>query len=360
MIYVKGRLRCISVVLLLAAVFTVNGAPRKDAAATGPAAGRVFVDSAGREVELPGKISRIVPSGPLAQMFLLAIAPDMVCAISSAYNPDELAFVPASFAELPVVGQFYGAANLNPEEIARIGPDLVIDIGEPKDTIAWDMDNISASVGVPAVHVTATLWSTAQAFRTLGQLLDREAQGEALARFCEKTLASGEAVMERVGERKKSVLYCLGKAGLNVLAKGSFHTEVLDWMADNRAVVATPTSRGSGNETNLEQLLLWDPEVILFGADSVYAAAAQDPTWRQLGAIRRGDYYEVPRAPANWVGSPPSTNRFLGVLWLGVVLYPEYVGYDLYAETAEYYRLFYGHELSREGFRRITAGGLGG
>ena len=45
-------------------------------------------------------------------------------------------------------------------------------------------------------------------------------------------------------------------------------------------------------------------------------------------------------------GSPPSVQRYLGMIWLPVVLYPEYCDYDVKAEILEYYRLFYGCELS--------------
>jgi iron complex transport system substrate-binding protein len=345
------------VVLFLFVAFNLPASPRGEVRAAPVAAmeTQVFTDSAGRQVELPKTITRIAPSGSLAQMFLLAIAPDLLCAVSSAYSAEDAAFVPAYLANLPVVGQFYGQANLNPEEIARIGPDVVIDIGEPKDTIAKDMDDISASIGIPTIHVTATLRTTAEAFRTLGKLLGRETQGEALAAFCEKTLGNAEGIVSRAGNNKKTVLYCMGQAGLNVLARGTFHTEVLDWIADNRAVVDNPSSRGSGNEANLEQILLWDPEVILFGTTSAYTAAAGDPTWRQLRAIRSGAYYEVPAGPYNWMGSPPSINRYIGMIWLGKILYPEYASYDLYTETAEYYRLFYSHNLTREQYNRLTA-----
>jgi iron complex transport system substrate-binding protein len=288
-------------------------------------------------------------------MFLLAVAPDMLCAVSSEYTPEAAEFVPAYLEKLPMVGQFYGSRDLNPEEIAAVGPDLIIDVGEPKDTIAADMDSITASIAIPAIHVTATLDSTPQAFRTLGKLLGREAQGEALAVFCEKTLAAGNRVETQAGSNKKAVLYCLGKSALNVLAKGTFHAEVLDKLTDNRAVVDNPAARGSGNETDLEQILLWDPEVIIFGSDSIYTQAGTDPTWRQLRAIRNGAYYEVPQGPYNWMGGPPSINRYLGMLWLGKILYPEYAPYDLYTEVAEYYRLFYGHDLSRERYNRLTA-----
>jgi iron complex transport system substrate-binding protein len=343
--------------LFLFAAFQLGASPISQAASAGPE--RVsFTDSAGRQVELPAQITRIAPSGALAQMFLLAIAPDMLCAVSSAYSAAEKEFVPSYFANLPVVGQFYGSRNLNSETIAGIAPDVVIDIGEPKKSIVEDMDSITAAIAIPAIHITADLHSTADAFRTLGKLLGREEKGEALAKFCDKTLVYAEEVMARVGNNKKPVLYCMGNAGLNVLPLRSFHSEVLDWMAENKAVVDNPSSSGSGNETNLEQILLWDPELILFGPGSVYATAASDPTWKQLQAISTGAYYEVPLGPYNWMGSPPSINRYLGMLWLGKILYPTDAQYDLYTEVAEYYRLFYGHELTQERFRSLTANSI--
>ena len=320
----------------------------------------LFTDSAGREVAIPPVVTRVAPSGTLAQMFLLAIAPDLLCALSSAYTPEQAEFIPPYVRDLPVTGQFYGGSNLNLEEIAAIGPEILIDIGDPKDSVAEDMDAISAAIAVPAVHITATLRTTAAAFRTLGKLLGREERGEALALFCDRTLAEAGDLVERLGDRKKSVLYCTGRVGLNVLAAGSFHSEVLDYLADNRAVVDIPSSRGSGNETSLEQLYLWDPELIIFAPGSVYETAGADPAWRQLRAIGGGAYYEVPQGPYNWMGSPPSINRFPGILWLEKLLYPEYTNFDLYEETAEYYRLFYGYDLSRGRFAALTANSLAG
>lgn len=320
-----------------------------------------FTDSTGRRVEIPGNLARVSASGPLAQMFLIAIAPEQLCTITAPFPPEQAEFMPERLSKLPAIGQFYNTANLNLEEVAAIAPEIVIDVGEMKAGIAADMDAISKSIAVPAVHITATLQSTPDAFRALGKLLGQEAKGEALAAFCEKTLATAQEVMARVGDNKKSVLYCLGKQGLNVLAAGTFHSQAVDWLADNRAAIPNPSSRSGGNETNMEQLLLWDPDILFFGFDSVYtfdsayAAAKSDPLWKQMRAVQNGNYFDVPQSPYNWLGSPPSINRYLGILWMLKILYPEYAQFDLYTETAEYYRLFYGYELSRERFDRLTA-----
>jgi iron complex transport system substrate-binding protein len=313
---------------------------------------RMFTDSAGREVELPESIERVSPSGSLAQMFLLAIAPDLLVSMASEYSADFLKYIPDSVKNLPVVGQFYGSGDLNVETVASINPDVVIDVGEPKQTIVEDMDGIEAAVAIPAVHITADLRSAPQAFRTLGSLLGREEQGEALASFCERALALTDSAAERAGDAKVSAIYCLGDSGLNIYAKDSFHSEVLDYLTDNLAVVDEPSSRGTGNETDLEQLSVWDPEVIIFAPDSVYDDIADDPAWSGLRAISSGRYYKTPIGPYNWMGSPPSVNRYLGMLWLTSTLYPDLADFDLYEEVREYYNLFYGYDLSREAFDR--------
>ena len=84
-----------------------------------------------------------------------------------------------------------------------------------------------------------------------------------------------------------------------------------------------------------------------------------DATWQSLKAIRNGDYYEVPFGPYNWMGFPPSVNRYLGMLWMGSLLYPAYVDYDLYTEVARYYKLFYHCDLTQEQFDALTANSTG-
>ena len=39
----------------------------------------------------------------------------------------------------------------------------------------------------------------------------------------------------------------------------------------------------------MEQLLLWDPEVIFFAPDSIYDKVGDDPAWQDLQAIRNGN-----------------------------------------------------------------------
>jgi iron complex transport system substrate-binding protein len=322
-----------------------------------------FTDSAGRVVSLPSEVARIAPSGQLAQMFLIAIAPDLLVSISSEYKGDNAKYVPSNIPSLPVIGQFYGQDNLNLETVAEINPQIIIDIGEAKNSIVEDMDNIQNAVTIPTIFVEAYLDNPekdtpAEAFRTLGQILGREEKGEELAQFCERIFNQTNEVLASVGDNKLSALYLLGEAGTNVLAKTSYHAEVLDKLTNNLAVVDSPSSKGSGNEVSLEQISLWNPEYIIFAPDVDVAAIEADPTWQALDAIANNHYVQVPQGPYNWMGSPPSINRYLGMIWLTKTFYPEFAVYLLYDQVKEYYELFYGYDLSVADYDALTANAI--
>ena len=151
-------------------------------------------------------------------------------------------------------------------------------------------------------------------------------------------------------------LYVMGGDGLKAVARGSYHGELLDLLADNVAVVDNPASKGTGNEVTMEQIMLWDPDFVLFAPDSIYDTVTETQPWNQVSAIVSGAYVRVPDAPMNWMGMPPSVQRYLGLIWLTAELYPEYSNYDVTGEIMEFYRLFFGCTLTEAQVEAITDG----
>ena len=321
-----------------------------------PAGSRMYTDDCGRQVEIPAVISRFVPSGSMAQIVLFAIAPEMFVGFAAEWDDAAKGMIPDQYFDLPYFGQLYGTADLNAEELAKSEPQLIIDVGEAKKSIVEDMDMLQTQTTIPAIHIDASLATMPDAFRKLGELLGKEEKGEELAQFCEKTYSRTLKIMDNVGEKNKvKALYITGEQGLNVLAKTSFHAELIDMLVDNLAVVENPSGKGSGNEVTMDQLLIWNPDFIIFAPQSIYSTVGETETWNSMKAISEGKYVETPSVPHNWMGSPPSVQRYLGMIWLPVVLYPEYCDYDVKAEILEYYRLFYGCELSDAQYEALTA-----
>lgn len=319
----------------------------------------LFTDSAGRQVELPKNMERIAPSGSLAQIVLFAIAADKLVGLSDTWAEDATPYLDSKYLDLPVFGQFYGSGDLNMEALAAANPQVIIDIGEAKDTIVEDMDSIQTQLGIPTIFIEATLESMDDCYTTLGQVLGLEDNAKTLSEYCNNIYTNTVDKMGTIKEEDKvKLLYCLGDTGTNVIAKGSFHAEVLDLLANNAAVVDDPSSKGSGNEVSLEQIYLWNPDMILFAPGSVYDKVSTDKSWLELEAISKGSYYEVPNGPYNWMGFPPSVNRYIGMIWLSNLLYPDVFHYNLYEETAKYYKLFYHCDLTQEQFDTLTANSL--
>ena len=317
-----------------------------------------FTDSIGRTVTVPAKIEKIAVSGPLAQIVLFALCPDKFVGIANAWDVSAAQFLTAEYYNLPELGQFYGGkGELNLETLLASGAQVVIDVGEPKDSAVSDLDALQEQTGLPFVHVSASIATMGDAYRKLGELLGLEDEAETLAAYCDDIYARTQSIAQSV--EKANLLYITGDQGLNVIAQNSYHAEIIDLLSNNLAVVDDPSSKGTGNEVDMEQILKWNPDVILFAPGSIYATVADDPVWQQVTAIKNGAYYEVPQGPYNWMGFPPSVQRYLGMMWMAQLLYPETAQYDLYAETANYFKMFYHCDLTQEQFDALVQNSIG-
>lgn len=315
---------------------------------------RKVTDSLGRDVQLPMEISKIAVTGPTAQLALFALCPDRLVGVAAPWDDSANEYLDARYYDLPVIGQLYGGkGDLNPETLLQSGAEVVFDVGEAKAGLIDELDRLQQQTGIPFVHISADIKTMGDAYRLLGELLDLAEEAETLAAYCEDTYARIAALSGRV--EKVRALYVTGDAGQNVIAKNSYHSQVFDLLCDNPAIVEEPSAKGTGNEVGMEQILLWDPDYIVFAPNSVYGSVADDPVWQTMHAVQNGSYCEVPDGPDNWMGFPPGVQRYLGMLWLGKVLYGDAADYDLYTEVGAFYQLFYHCKLTRAQFDALTA-----
>lgn len=319
------------------------------------AATRVFTDSCGREVTVPVNVEKVAVSGPLAQIVVFAMAPDKLVGIANAWDESAAQFLDTKYYDLPLLGQLYGGkGEMNLETLLAAAPDVVIDVGEPKGSIVEDMDALQEQTGIPFVHIDAYLASMDNTYAMLGDLLAMPNEAQGRADYCR--YAYDRAVEIANSVEKANLLYITGDEGLNVIAKGSYHAEAIDLLANNLAVVEEPSSKGTGNEVDMEQILNWNPDVILFAPGSIYASVGTNENWQTVTAIKNGTYYEVPMGPYNWMGFPPSVQRLLGMTWMAKILYPDAADYDLYTEVSTYFQLFYHCELTQTQYDALVGG----
>lgn len=321
---------------------------------------RIFTDSLGREVELPVHITRICPSGHTAQQVLLTMAPDLMVGLSQKLNGDQLKVFGGQFKDYPVFGAVLGAKDdFNREAVAAAAPQVIIDTGEVKKDSVERLDALQEQLGIPVVFVKAYLEDYGDTYKTLGELLGREDRGNQLSEYCSSVYKTTQDAMAAIPESERvRAAYLLGENGLNAIAKTSGQAQVVDMVSDNVAVVDNASGKGSGNEVSLEQIALWNPDLIIFQKGSVYDAVGSDPAWAGISAISSGNYYEVPNSPWCWMNNPPTVNQLLGMQWFARLLYPDAFDDSIQDVAKTYYKTMYGYDLGDEELSELLKNSL--
>ena len=296
-------------------------------------------DSAGRAVPVPAKVARVFPAGPPAAILLYTLAPDLLIGWARANRAEECAYMLSEICARPEVGRITGRGNTaNLETVLALKPDLILDVGSTSATFVSLAEKVQEQTGIPYALLDGRFAGIASTYRTLGELIGRSEDAEKLARYTEDTL---KTILDRIapiaaGERPR-VYYARGPRGLSTGLGGSINVETIDMLGRN---VAGETQGGFAN-VSIEQILVWNPDVIVTIDQEFAANVRNDPAWASVKAVRDNRVHLSPKMPFGWVDFPPSVNRLIGLWWLAKLLYPERFPEDLRTLTSDFYTRFY-------------------
>ena len=296
-------------------------------------------DGAGRAVPVPARAERVFPAGPPAAILLYTLAPELLIGWPRTNRPEEREFLLPDVGGRPEVGRITGRGNTaNLEVVLALKPDLILDVGSVNPTYVSLAERVQQQTGIPYALLDGRFDAISPAYRTLGALIGRHAQGEAFTRSAEDMITT---ITRRIAaitpERRPRVYYARGPRGLETGLGGSINVETIELIARN---VAGGTRGGLAN-VSIEQVLLWDPEVIITIDQDFAADVPNDPAWASVAALRTRRVHLSPKLPFGWVDFPPSVNRLIGLWWLAKILYPDLFPEDLRVLTRDFYSRFY-------------------
>ncbi len=106
----------------------------------------------------------------------------------------------------------------------------------------------------------------------------------------------------------------------------------------------------------LEQILLWDPDVILANEAGVANYIMTNKQWSSLSAVKNHKVYQMPNGISRW-GHPGSLETPLAILWTAKTLYPEiFSDIDMMSETKYYYLEFFNYPISEQEAAQVLSG----
>ena len=323
---------------------------------------REITDMAGRKVTVPTaeNIESVFSAGPVAAIFLYMVVPDKLLGWNYELNDVEKSIILDKYQDLPNFGM--GDA-VNYEAVIAANPTIAINSGKINDAMVSDCDALSESLGIPVVAVDNELNNSAEAFRFMGELLGVEDHAEELAQYAEQVFTDINVLSDIPEEKKVSVYFGNGEDSLETAPRGSQHAQILDAI---NAVNVADLELGDGSRVQIsaEQLLAWDPDVIVVNgepkADKSGSSAAEDilsnPDYASLKAVQDQKVYGTPNAPFSWVDRPAGPNRLIGMRWFSALIYPEYIKCDINEEIHKFFDLFYHVDLSDEQLENVLKG----
>lgn len=310
-----------------------------------------LVDMAGREVNLPGEARSVATIGPVPVLNSLVFAAEAGDRIinglpgnfsRSTWRYQE-AFSPG-ITQRPILQSNSMTPDL--EAILKAAPDAVL-------TMNYGVIAAIERIGVPVLYLS---WKNPaevkKATMIVASLFGHKEKGEEYSLYFDETLERVKARLNGIPDGKRpAVLYC---GSIRTMTQPHLIAEWWIEAAGGKSV----TRDGREAESlsySLEQVLMWNPEVLMVSNLREVDQAYADPRLKTIRAVVNRRVYAMPAAAHTWGNR--TIEQPLTVLWAAKKFFPdELADLDLETEMQEFYLRFFGYKMSRQQAAEILKG----
>lgn len=306
-----------------------------------------LTDQAGNAVSIPQPVERVISSyGPTTAIVYSVGEKDRLVSASYLGAKDPLgsmamAEIDSRFPEIMGDDKF-SQQEFNVEEAATLEPDLILTSARS----AW-LD-IANELEVPIfLYEAETFDRLKEAVLLTGELFGPQALAAA-----QTWDTYFEAVVNQIQEKTADIpsselpkILFTGTTPLRVASGDMFQTEIIEAAG---GISVSKALTGYWNDVNLEQVAIWDPDIIIvppYGGANV-EAITESPEWQILEAVQAGRVYQMPKLVAPW--DTPAPDSVLGIVWMAQLLYPDLVDLDCNDEAIYFYNTFYQYAIPTE------------
>lgn len=354
----SGTLSALALVGALSLALAGCAANTTDTAAGPDGSGTItIVDHTGDEVVIPADISRVaIDEIPLASTYVAyheGSAPHLIGMSDAVVRSLEDTVVAEIAPEvLEVDTSYYKNGDLNVESLLELEPDVVF-----YNANNTEHGEMFAAAGIPAVGFSTNGDPTVvyqDWLRLLEDVFQEPGKMDSVIDDGAAMVADAKTRTEGLGAQDRQsvlIIYNYSAGVMRVAGETPFFGYY--WLqtvgADNAAIGA----QGGLAPVTAEQVLSWDPDVVLVGGagpagitpEQLLSNSVDGLDLSGLRAVREGKVYSNDLGMWSWF--TPNPDAPLIANWLGQVIYPtEFDDVDLVAQTQAYYRQVYDHELS--------------
>jgi iron complex transport system substrate-binding protein len=310
-----------------------------------------IADMAGRSVEIPVPLQHVITLGsvPVQNTFIFALdeGETIMTNLPESFKKQgrwkyQYIFAP-NLEGAPTVEVTKGQPNV--EEIIMMNPDVVFTMDKPT------VDLLEKS-GVRVIYLS---WvndnDVTQLMTLLGDAYNKQDVAQTYLQYFDTTLNKITAITEKIPENeRKKVLYIT----YNTL---TVPHKIGDWWITRAGGISVSDEERSTESlaVDYEQINKWNPDVIIISSPSDLEAIIKDPKLADVTAIKNKAIYIAPMGAHIWANR--GIELPLTVMWAAKTIYPEqFKDLDLEKETSDFYKTFFGTDLTAEQIKEILSG----
>lgn len=232
----------------------------------------------------------------------------------------------------------------NVESLLALEPDVVFQWADMGDDLLAPMEN----AGLKVIGIEyGDQERLENLMRMKGRVLGKPDKVERIIAYHHATRdAIAQKAQAISDDRKPRVLYFLRYVEqLRVAGTGTYNDFYINLAGGKNVAAGEPSGF---YDVNPEQILAWDPEVILLGGfdDAKPEDVYNNRLFASVSAVENRRVYKVPLGGYRW--DPPSQESPLMWMWLADLLHPDVFNYDLRAEMKDFYQWVYGYALTED------------
>lgn len=266
-----------------------------------------------------------------ANFMLYSFNADLIAGWNTPLYDHEKKYIPKKYHNLDILGGWYGNGNhANKEVLLSKNIDAAFYIGSENIWVS-EIGKYMGLIKIPYISITtSSIEDDIKAYNTLGEIFNNKKRSDEINGYIKKSIINTKNIVDKV-KNKKRVYLALGENGLK--------TRCVNSIILAGAVNVHKCSKYE-EIISFEQLLIYNPDVVIIGKKNAYKHIMQDKKWARLKAVKNKQILFVPEEPFSWVEKKTVMEYFV-VQYLASKLYPEYSSLDLHKLLIEHLKIFF-------------------
>lgn len=296
-----------------------------------------ITDMSGKKIELKSEINKVSCIHPIAAHMVWRLAPNKLVNTDVQFVT-RLDLMPQKEVErlktLPVFNTY--SEGIDTEAVLNVNPDCLITMTKDpnKDNYQEKLDNISV------IKLSKdTLQDYGESFKIVGKIVGNEKEGNELADYWNQTFDKVEKEIDKVKPANKiRIYYAQAKANCTVGPK-TIMASIIGYVGGENFYdthkISSSQLQNESVETNMEDIVMWNPEIIIAKNQKAYDDIMSNPTWAQIDVVKNKKVYVTKK-----YSMLDRIQSIMGLMWTAKTVYPD-INIDFKKEMKNFYSKVY-------------------